>query len=113
MPVRFETFAYLPPFSPQQAEAQVEYLLSKGCIPQIEYHENPTTADFFWDIWPLPHSRVDTETGRVKISAAQVAAQIEACARRNPFAYVAVAGYHPGTRQTLLRFVARGPQEGA
>jgi ribulose-bisphosphate carboxylase small chain len=112
MPARFETFAYLPPLSEQQILAQIEHLLAQGCLPQIEFMENPSSADFYWEIWPLPATRVDATSGRAKMTAAQISSQIEACARRNPFAYVAVAGYSPRTRSTVLRFVVKAPQEG-
>jgi ribulose-bisphosphate carboxylase small chain len=112
MPIRFETFAYLPPLSPQQIEAQIAGLLAQNCLVALEYHDTPSTADFYWERWPLPAAKVDAASGRALISPGLITAQIEACARRHPYAYIAVAGYHPASRHTVLKFIAKAPQEG-
>ncbi len=111
--MRFETFTFLPPLSPQQIEAQVLGSLQRHLVPAIEFAENPNTADFYWRQWPIPPARVNSTTNRAEpLTAGHIAAQLEACARRHPFAYVRFTAYNPLTRHTETCFITRTPQEG-
>jgi ribulose-bisphosphate carboxylase small chain len=111
--MRFETFTFLPPLSPQQIEAQVLHSLQRKWVPNIEFAENPGTADFYWRQWPIPTVKVNSSTNRAETpTAGHIAAQLEACARRHPFAYVRFTAYNPATRQTEASFITRTPQEG-
>jgi ribulose-bisphosphate carboxylase small chain len=111
--MRFETFAFLPPLSQTQIEAQAIHALKKGYIPAIEFAENPNSADFYWRAWPIQPAKINANTGRPEpLSGGQVANQIESCARRHPFAFVRFSAYNPVTRQTEVSFIAKTPQEG-
>lgn len=111
--MRFETFAFLPPLSQTQAEAQIHHALKSGWAPFIEYAETPNSADFYWRQWPIAVTKVNATTGKPEAPTANhLAAQIESCARRNPYAFIRFSAYNPATRQTALSFIAKTPQEG-
>ena len=111
MPIRFETFAFLPPLSNQQIEAQITKALNSGWVPHVEYAEQPNSADFFWRIWPLKPTRIEI-TGKGQLTSSQILNQIESCARRYPFNFVRFCAYSPQTRMTEMAFICKTPQEG-
>lgn len=110
--MRFETFATLPPLSPQQLEAQALYIIKNGLIPQIEFAENPSSADMFWRMFPIQPARILPDGSPAPHSASHLVNVLETCARRHPYAFVKLSGYNPVTSQTQLAFIARTPQEG-
>lgn len=111
--MRFETFAYLPPLSPQQIELQVLNALQKGWQVRIEYAENPVTSELYWDMWQMPPARINSVTNQPEpLTAGFVAGQLEACARRHPYAFVRVCGFSPVTQHLEMSFITRTPQEG-
>jgi ribulose-bisphosphate carboxylase small chain len=112
MTQRFETFAFLPPLSNTQIEAQAHTLLSNGWVASIEFAETPSHADFFWRQWPLTPNRFGADGKPLALSAGQLMSQIESCARRHPYAYVRLNGYSPASRMTEMSFIAKTPQEG-
>lgn len=111
--MRFETFAFLPPLSQQQIEAQATTLLKSGYIPAIEFTENPSSADFYWRQWPIQPGRINSTTGKPEpLTATHLANQLESCSRRHPFAFIRLSAYCPTTRQTVMSFITKTPQEG-
>ena len=110
--IRFETFATLPPLSPQQLEAQALYILQNNLIPQIEFAENPTSADMFWRMFPIQPARIQSDGSPAPTTASHLINVLETCARRHPYAYVKLSAYNPRTSQTQLAFIAKTPQEG-
>lgn len=111
--MRFETFSFLPPLSQTQVESQVNHVLKSNWVPMIEYAENPNSADFYWRQWPIVPTKINATTGKPEgTSAAHITAQIDSCARRNPYAFIRFSAYNPHTRQTALSFIAKTPQEG-
>lgn len=112
MTQRFETFAFLPPLSNAQIEAQAHTLLANSWLPAVEFAEGPSHADFYWRQWPIQGTRFGPEGQAQPLSAGQLLAQIEACARRHPYAFVRLVGYSPAGRQTEMAFIAKTPQEG-
>lgn len=111
--MRFETFAFLPPLSQTQIEAQALHALKQGWAPSIEFTENPNSADFYWRQWIIQPAKINATTGQPEaLSATHLANQIESCARRHPYAFVRFSAYNPTTRQTALSFIAKTPQEG-
>ncbi|MFZ2586518.1 MAG: ribulose bisphosphate carboxylase small subunit [Alphaproteobacteria bacterium] len=111
MPLRPETFGYLPPLSAQQIEAQVQYALNHGWIPHVEFTETANSAEFYWKNWPLRPARVDT-TGKGTLTSSQIVNHLESCGRRHPYASVRFAAYNPKTRSTELAFVVKTAEEG-
>lgn len=110
--MRFETFAFLPPLAPEQLEAQCLYLLASKLVPQIEYAENPTSADMFWRLWPIQPARIRPDGTPEPHTASHLHNVLETCARRHPYAYVRLTGYNPASQQTEVSFIAKSPQEG-
>lgn len=112
MTQRFETFASLPPLSNQQIEAQAATLISKGYIPTIEFAEKPTSADFYWRLWPIQPARIKADGQPEPVTSSHLVNQIESCARRHPYAYVKLAAYNPQSRITEVSFICKTPVEG-
>lgn len=111
--MRFETFAFLPPLSQTQMEAQIDHALKSGWAPIIEFAENPNSADFYWRQWPIVPAKINSTTGKPEAaSAAHITNQLDSCARRNPYAFIRFSAYNPVTRQTASAFIAKTPQEG-
>ncbi|HEX2858713.1 MAG TPA: ribulose bisphosphate carboxylase small subunit [Alphaproteobacteria bacterium] len=109
---RFETFAFLPPLSNAQIEAQAHTLIANGWVASIEFSETPTHADFYWRQWPILPTRFGAEGQPQALTAGQLMAHVESCARRHPYAFVKLNGYNPVTRLTEMSFIAKTPQEG-
>ena len=109
---RFETFSFLPPLSPTQVEAQMRLALTKGWVPMVEFLENPSQADVYWRQWPIQPARRAVDGTPEPLSATHLHGQLEACARRHPYATVRLTAYDPTTRLTRLSFIAKTPQEG-
>lgn len=111
--MRFETFSFLPPLSQAQIEAQTAHALKNQYIPAIEFAENPTSADFYWRQWPIQPTKINSFTNKPDpLTAPHLAQQLEACARRHPYAFVRFTAYCPKTRQTVMSFITKTPQEG-
>jgi ribulose-bisphosphate carboxylase small chain len=111
--MRFETFAHLPPLSPTQVEAQILYALQRGYLPQIEFNETPSSADLYWQTWAIPPARINSNTSQPEpLTAGYVAAQLEACARRHPYAFIRFSAFSPASQHTEIAFITRTPQEG-
>lgn len=112
MPLRPETYGYLPPLSNQQVEAQVQHALSMGYIPHVEYTEMANSAEFYWKNWQLKPMRLDPVGKPTPLTASQVLNHLESCGRRHPYATVRFAAYCPRTRTTEMAFVVKTPDEG-
>jgi ribulose-bisphosphate carboxylase small chain len=111
--MRFETFSFLPPLSPAQIEAQALFALKQHWKPSIEFAESPSSADFYWRQWPIPPQKINSSTGQPEpLTAGHLSQQIEACARRHPYAFVRFSAYSPQQRSVALSFIAKTPQEG-
>ncbi len=93
---RYETFSYLPPMTPEQVRAQVEYLLAQGWSPALEHAEPEHAAGSYWYMWKLP---LFGET-----SVERVLAEGEKCRRANPRHHVRLVGYdsHRQTQGTAM-----------
>ena len=111
--MRFETFAFLPPLSPTQIEAQAAYMLKQGLVPAVEHTENPSHADIYWRQWPIMPAKINSTTNQPEpLTPSHLLNQLEACARRHPYAFIKLSGYCPRSRMVTVSFVARTPQEG-
>lgn len=108
---RFETFSFLPPLSNAQIEAQANNMLNQGLIPTIDYADNPNPTDFYWNNWPLDQLQ-DAQGKAKELSGSVILTQIDACARRHPYATVRLSGYNTKTQTEAVQFIVRTPQEG-
>ena len=98
---RLETFSYLPALTDAQVAAQIGSILTRELIPAIEHSTNPDPRNIYWSLWKLPLF----EARRPEA----VVAEVEACARDNPDAYVRLSGYDPKRGGVVMSFVVRGP----
>ena len=103
MTPRFETFSFLPPMTPTQVRMQADSMLQKNLVPMIEFLENPTFDDSYWRNWPIPEHK--------DISATWVMTQVDACSRRNPYAFIRLSGYDPKARICKQAFIVKTPME--
>lgn len=114
MTTRFETFSFLPPLSPAQAQAQAEELLRKKLVPTIEFSEGNETNSVYWQHWPVvAHDVANKRLRAGDVNASLLMMQIEACARRHPYALVRLNGYQPNTQTTAMSFIVKIPHEGS
>jgi ribulose-bisphosphate carboxylase small chain len=51
---RYETLSYLPPLSDAQIAKQVQYIITQGFIPAIEFNETSEPTELYWTMWKLP-----------------------------------------------------------
>lgn len=100
---RFETFSFLPPLSANQIASQVDTLLADDQVLLIEYTENPDVNDLFWKNWQIPEKK--------DMASTWIVAQLDACARRNPYSYIRLSGYCPTEHKTTQSFIVRAPTE--
>lgn len=90
--MKYGTFSYLPPMTPQQVRKQVEHILACGWSPAIEHTDAGHAPGSYWSMWKLPMFG--------ERSAERVLAEAEACRKANPGHVVRVIGYDH-LRQTL------------
>lgn len=101
MTVRTETFSYLQPLSDEEVADQVAYLLRQGYIPGIEFSERVDPKDTYWNFWKLPFFKQPTVD--------DVLAELDACRRANPKAYIRLTGYDGKRQSQVLSFVVARP----
>jgi len=103
--MKLETFSYLPELTAAEVAAQIRSIVGRGLVVGIELTEEPDPYDQYWTLWKLPFFDVgDPEP---------VLAELEACRRANPGAYVRVSGYDPVRQGQVASFVVHRPQQGA
>ena len=99
--MKTETFSYLPAFTGEQVEKQVQYFLNNGCVIGIEYSSLPGPALAFWDWWKLPLFNMR--------SVDEIMSEIEFCKANHPDSYIRITSYD-NTRQTqVMSFVVHHP----
>jgi ribulose-bisphosphate carboxylase small chain len=82
---KFGTFSYLAALSPQEIEAQVQYIIDQGWTCSVEHVEPSRAASTYWYMWKLPFFGV-TDTNAVM-------AEVEACHADNPGDHIRLVGY--------------------
>ncbi len=95
------TFSYLPPLTEEQITAETASILKSGSIPAIEHTTEPGPRNTYWNLWKLPLFDAT--------SAEAVLAEVEACARANPGAYVRLTGFDAKRRGQVASFLVRRP----
>jgi ribulose-bisphosphate carboxylase small chain len=99
--MRLETFSYLPVLSGEQLERQVRAILDRGLVVGIEYTTAPDPRDHYWTMWKLPLFNL--------ADPAAVLAELGACRRANPGAFIKVNGYDRTRQGQVVSFVASRP----
>jgi ribulose-bisphosphate carboxylase small chain len=101
--MRLETFAYLPAMSAGQLTEQIRSIMRRRLVVGIEFTTTPDPYDHYWTMWKLPLFGVDDPAG--------VLAELDACRRANPAAYVKINGYDPVRQGQVVSFVVSQPSE--
>ena len=100
-----ETFSYLPALTPVQLDRQIRSILARGLVVGIEFTSSPDPYGHYWAMWKLPLFGIG--------DPAAVLAELDACRRANPAAYVKINGYDPVRQGQVVSFVAARPERGA
>ncbi|CAO2815624.1 unnamed protein product [Amaranthus hypochondriacus] len=110
---KFETLSYLPPLTPDQLMAQVQYLLNKGWIPCVEFelehvfvyrenHRSPGYLDGrYWTMWKLPMFGCTDPI--------QVVAELEEAKKAYPNAFIRIIGFDNMRQVQCISFIAYKP----
>lgn len=99
--MKTETFSYLPAFTGEQVEKQIQYFLSKGWVIGIEYASQPGPALAFWDWWKLPLFNMRTVD--------EIMAEIEACKAKHVESYIRITSYDNTHQAQVMSFVVHHP----
>ncbi len=99
--MRLETFSDLPALSAGELESQVRAIVGRGLVAGIEYSTAPGPRDHSWTMWKLPLPGL--------ADPAAVLAELDACRRANPGAYIKVNGYDRARQGQVVSFVASRP----
>lgn len=94
---RYETFSYLPAFTPEQVRNQIAYAIAQGWNPAVEYVHPDEFSDHYWHMWGLPMFGED--------SVDVVLAEIDACHRAFPNYVVRFVAYDNYTQSQGTAFV--------
>lgn len=99
--MKTETFSYLPAFSREQIEKQIQYFLKMNWVVGIEYTSQPNPTLAFWDWWKLPLFNIRTVD--------EIMAEIKACKTANPDCYIRITSYDNVRQTQVMSFVVHKP----
>src|SRR5215510_5890232 len=102
--MRLETFSYVPKLSAGQLAQQIRSILGRHLVVGIEFTSRPDPYDHYWTMCKLP--LFDTD------DPAAVLAELDACRRANPGAYIKINGYDPARQGQVVSLVASQPVRG-
>jgi ribulose-bisphosphate carboxylase small chain len=97
------TFSYLPDFTDEEIEAQVNYALSHDWPISIEYSDDPHPRNTYWEMWGVPlFEQRDTR---------EIMSLLRSCREANPNCYVKLNAYDRslGRQTTALSFIVHRP----
>lgn len=98
---RYETLSYLPPLSDAQIAKQVQYILTQGYIPAIEFNEVSEPTELYWTMWKLPLFGAQ--------SAQEVLSEVQACRSQYPTNFIRVVGFDNIKQCQILSFIVHKP----
>merc|ERR1712003_583938 len=115
----FETFGFLPPLSPDEIARQVEYCISSGWTPCVEFDEGDRAlmhrdSNFvktaqpgyqdgrYWMMWKLPMYGCN--------NPGQVLEEINACKQSYPNAYIRLIGFDSVRQVQCMGIVVSKPR---
>lgn len=99
--MKTETFSYLPTFTREQVEKQIQYFLKMNWVVGIEYTSQPDPKLAFWDWWKLPLFNVRT--------VGEIMSEIEACKAANAGCYIRITSYDNARQTQVMGFVVHKP----
>lgn len=109
---KFETFSYLPPLSEESIAKEVDYMISKGWIPCLEFDEvgeirrtNSQMPGYYdgryWTLWKLPMFGCT--------DSAQILQEIDECKKTYPNAYIRLLSFDNKRKCQCMSFVIQKP----
>jgi ribulose-bisphosphate carboxylase small chain len=101
------TFSFLPDFTDEEIEAQINYSLSNGWSISVEYTDDPHPRNSYWNMWGMP--LFDLEEGDTE----EPMRLMRECRVENPNHYVKVIAYDSsyGRQSSVLAFIVQRPPE--
>ncbi|MDF5732074.1 MAG: ribulose bisphosphate carboxylase small subunit [Rhizonema sp. PD38] len=99
--IRFETLSYLPPLNDAQIAKQIQYILTQGYIPAIEFNETSSPTDFYWTLWKLPLFGAK--------STQEVLNEVQSCRSQYGNGYIRVVGFDNIKQCQILSFIVHKP----
>jgi ribulose-bisphosphate carboxylase small chain len=98
---RYETLSYLPPLSDAQIAKQIEYILTQGFFPCIEFNEISDPKEFYWTMWKLPMFNAR--------SAQEVLSEVQACRSAYGNCFIRVVGFDNIKQCQVAMFIVHKP----
>lgn len=97
------TFSYLPDFTDEEIERQVQYALDHGWSVSVEFTDDPHPRNNYWEMWGLPMFDLADSAG--------VLYEVNECRRAYPDRYIRVNAYDAslGRQTTALSFIVNRP----
>ncbi|AFY73723.1 ribulose bisphosphate carboxylase small subunit [Synechococcus sp. PCC 7502] len=98
---RYETLSYLPPLTDAKIAKQIQYILSQGFIPAIEFNETSEPTVYFWTLWKLPLFGAK--------STQEVLSEIQACRSEYSNSFIRVIGFDNVKQCQTMSFIVHKP----
>lgn len=98
---RYETLSYLPPLTDQQIVKQIQYMISQGYIPAIEFSEDSAPEQHYWTMWKLPLFNCS--------SPQEVLTEVRECRQEYSNSYIRVAGFDNIKQCQTISFIVYKP----
>ena len=95
--MKYETFSYLPQFTPEETRFQIQYIVDKGWNPAVEHVEPERSFRYYWYMWKLPMFGEQ--------SVDRIIAELDACHREHPSHNVRLIGYDNFSQSQGTSFV--------
>jgi ribulose-bisphosphate carboxylase small chain len=99
---RYETLSYLPPLSDAQITRQIQYILTQGYFPAIEFNETSDPTELYWTMWKLPLFNARTPE--------EVLSEVRACRSDYSNCYIRVVGFDNIKQCQILSFIVHKPR---
>ncbi len=99
------TFSYLPDFTDEQIQAQIQYCLNNDWPIAIEYTDDPHPRNVYWDMYGLPMFDIK--------DAVAIMQTLTECKATFPEHYIRISGYDRslGRATTALQFIVNRPAD--
>ncbi|MEI6776790.1 MAG: ribulose bisphosphate carboxylase small subunit [Chloroflexales bacterium] len=99
------TFSYLPDFTDEQIQAQIQYCLNNNWPIAIEYTDDPHPRNVYWDMYGLPMFDIK--------DAVAIMQTLAECKATFPDQYIRISGYDRslGRATTALQFIVQRPAD--
>ena len=100
---RYETLSYLPPLSDAQIAKQVQYIITQGFIPAIEFNETSEPTELYWTMWKLPLFSATTPQ--------DVLSEVRECRSEYAGSYIRVIGFDNIKQCQTVSFIVHKPNQ--